>query len=378
MRVLYVSYQDPFGIGGGCYASHAYLKAFSTIADGNVDVVIAEECDESKDVSIIYKSLYKVPQRKKISRAFSLFSGVLHRYDSFVKNLLRNDTTRYDYVVFSGCLVAGTLAKQACKYGAKVVTIHHNYEPEYYRDNMRDGMKKRLLITQVRRAERKAFKNSDFNFFLTRSDMNMFDKVYGKCEGKNHLIATFEFSDVVLNDPKKESTQLTFVITVTLSTYQGIDGIKFFFDDLYCKLPYNSKVIIAGSSPSTVVQELCLKHSNVELVPNPLNMDDVLNKADIYICPTRLGGGMKLRVMDGLKHGMPVIVHKCSARGYDLFYDTPAFTIFETSDDFEKKLDQLITEKMKGLVKPSEVMDLYQKNFSLRAGTIRIKTALNI
>ena len=33
---------------------------------------------------------------------------------------------------------------------------------------------------------------------------------------------------------------------------------------------------------------------------------------------------------------------------------------------------------MKGLVKPSEVMDLYQKNFSLRAGTIRIKTALNI
>lgn len=378
MRVLYVSYQDPFGIGGGSYASHAYLKAFSILSDGNIDIVIAEECDERKDPTISYHALYKVPPRKKAERILSVLTGILHRYQSCVKKLLKKE--KYDYVVFSGSLMGTTLGRDVKRSGFKLVTIHHNYEPEYFRDNFHNGIKKDIFISYVKKAERCAYEESDFNLFLTQSDMKKFEQVYGKCHGKCHLIATFEYSEKKNGIFKTEPVgyhPLTFVITGALNSEQGIDGVQYFFHDLYDKLPKDCKIIIAGKSPSKELVGSCSLHSNVELIDSPADMDVILRKADIYICPTRLGGGMKLRIMDGLKHGLPIITHQCSARGYDLFFNTPAFKVFSTPKEFEKQINQLLLDKSHGLLKNKNVVDKYINIFSLEAGLNRIRAALD-
>ena len=78
-------------------------------------------------------------------------------------------------------------------------------------------------------------------------------------------------------------------------------------------------------------------HSNVELIPNPEDMNKVIGSGDIYICPTRVGGGLKLRIMDGLKLGLPVITHDCSSRGYDAFYGTPYLKSFSNKEGFKNE-----------------------------------------
>ena len=377
MKVLYVSYQDPFGVGGGSYASHAYLKAFSQLAEGNIDIVIAEECDETKDTTIVYKNIYKVPQRNKFIRTIALINGVLHRYNNTVKRLLRCNDVKYDYIVFSGCFMGGSLAHISKKRGVIPITIHHNYEPEYFRDNMNDGLMKNIIISHVCRSERRAYLNSDLNFFLTSSDMKKFEEVYGTCKGENFLIATFEYNDdYSIKQYNHERDLLTFIITGALNNMQGVDGVRFFFDYLYAKLPSNCKVIVAGKSPTAEVIKLCSQFNNVELIASPKDMNSILDKADVYICPTRLGGGMKLRVMDGLKHGLPVLTHECSARGYDLFFGNRAFKIFNTAEEFEIQLNQLLKDKESGLINRDKVLNIYRINFSLKAGRERIQEAL--
>ena len=51
-KVLFLTAANPMGIGGGCFASHAYLRAFSDIYEGRVDVVMADSWEENWDVNI--------------------------------------------------------------------------------------------------------------------------------------------------------------------------------------------------------------------------------------------------------------------------------------------------------------------------------------
>ena len=87
---------------------------------------------------------------------------------------------------------------------------------------------------------------------------------------------------------------------------------------------------------------MCELHGNVTLVPDPFNMCDVIESGDIYVCPTRVGGGIKLRIMDGLKMGLPVITHVCSARGYDMFYDTQYLKTFTNQAEFNKAVKERV------------------------------------
>ena len=65
-------------------------------------------------------------------------------------------------------------------------------------------------------------------------------------------------------------------------------------------------MIIAGRNPAAILIEKCKCLPNVTLIPNPENMQDILMQGDVYICPTRLGGGLILRIMDGLRLGSRV------------------------------------------------------------------------
>ena len=54
-------------------------------------------------------------------------------------------------------------------------------------------------------------------------------------------------------------------------------------------------------------------------------MQAVLDRGRYYICPASGGGGLKLRMLDGLRNGMPVLAHVAAARGFEPFVDRYVF-----------------------------------------------------
>ena len=100
----------------------------------------------------------------------------------------------------------------------------------------------------------------------------------------------------------------------------------------------------------------------------PENMSETIIDCGIFICPTNVGGGIKLRVMDGLKLGMPIITHKVSARGYDAFWDKPWFQVYEDKDSFMKALEKInvVIRENDGL--RDEIIESYKQIFSFSNG----------
>ena len=161
-----------------------------------------------------------------------------------------------------------------------------------------------------------------------------------------------------------------FVITGNLSAMQTevslLEWLKVFYPILKEVYP-NASLTIAGKNPSSVLQDQCSK-LHITLIPSPKSMEAILQNADYYICPTNLGGGLKLRIMDGLKWGLPVISHKVSARGYDIFEENGILFSYKNRHEFKDALLQLQrTNNDK-----KTVIELYKSYFSFEAGCSRV------
>ena len=375
--LLYITNQDPNGVGGGCFASHAYLKAFSKIFDGRVTLCISDTCKE-QDKEIKIEATYRVPQRSIVEKSMSVYTGDMHRFTKYVLKLIINNRTHFDYCVFDHNKLAGSLIKDIRSKGIKVITIHHNYEPEFFRANTTNKIVRGLFLRHVIKSERLAYTLSDFNLFLTSAGMEKFKNIYGHCKGKCELIGAFEFDEEEKVVVRKKNDNIKIAITGSLDNEQGVDGVRYFINDLYSVVDKTVKVIIAGKNPTDEVVELCNRYHNIELIPNPESIDDIITDSDIYLCPTRLGGGIKLRVMDGLRLGIPVITHSCSARGYDYFIDKPYFKVFDNCLEFKEKLQELIALVSRNSEFKIECQRLYYSLFSFDAGFKRLKKAIGL
>lgn len=372
--ILYICYHNPFGTrGGGAIASHAYLRAFAEICNGELDLMCSSELRGQVCSDINYNHIYFAPERSKLQKIFSILTGHMNRYVSTVKELLSQKPYTYNLVVFDHSNIAGPLVEFVNKFGVKTVTIHHNYEKEYFSDN-NHGFYRHFFLHHVIRWEKIAYKKSSLNLFLTKHDMNTFSRVYGLSMGKNIVIGAFEYHDYKAPKihPRKDN-RLTFVITGSLGNYQTIDAICYFFTELYPYMPNDCKILVSGRNPSFKVIEICRKFENVVLIPDPSDMNEVVSLADIYICATRIGGGLKLRLMDGLKNGLPVITHACSARGFDIFENLQVFKVYNNPKEFGNKLSELLNIHKTGSVEKRIVMNLYKEYFSYEAGVRRLK-----
>lgn len=375
MRVLFITQHNPYGTrGGGVIASHAYLRAFSELFDGNIDLVCADSVknlpnNDPSDIRL--NNVFYAPKRSKIKKFMSIFNGHLNRYTEFVTDILRR--IRYDIVIFDHSSTGGSLVDMVHNSGAKIIAIHHNYEKEYFSDNA-SPLNKTLFLRHVVNHEKKMYLNSSLNLFLSEYDLKTFEKVYGQCGGQNRLIGVFSFKNensFVDKRQRPQSQGYIFAITGSLNNYQTTDGIKYFFKELYSCIPTDSQVLIAGKNPSKDVIALCSQHTNVTLIPNPESMEAVLSKADIYICPTKIGGGVKLRVLDGLRAGMPVISHVVSARGYECFYGN-AMAVFCDSDSFRQSLNTIINKVQSNELDCKNVVNLYVNNYGFESGRKRL------
>lgn len=373
MRALFITISNPFGIGGGDYATHAYLAAISEICNGNVDVFLREgiTIDDS-----IKANFFCVPQRSLLSRITSIFNGQLHRNVKDVRKRLAQGV-KYDFCVFNSSRVTTGLIEQVKSLGIKIITIHHNVDREYILGNTPNLLRRVLLASLVVKAERNAYLLSDCNLFLTQQDMQAFHRYYGECKTSEHLLGVFEFKELPeWHHKEADISQLTFAITGSLDQMQGIDGVRHFLLELYQYLPQGAKLIVSGKNPTQEIIKLCSCHNNIELIANPDNMDEVINNADIYICPTRLGGGLKLRIMDGLRLGLPVISHTCSARGYDAFIACGGLTAYTTNEEFAASMALLLQKIKAGTINRSVIRQNYEEIFSYSTGVAKMKSII--
>ncbi|MCC7380160.1 MAG: glycosyltransferase family 4 protein [Chitinophagaceae bacterium] len=377
MRVFIVTNHFLDGNGGGPYASRAVINGFAEFAEECL--LLYPESREKIDSYINPKVAVKgiLSKKKSIEKLIDIYFGRINRFAGIFKQELIK--FKPEVVVFDNSRASAGLIQIAKSAGCKIITVHHNYEVEYYRGTPPPKLWRYPLLHYMKKAEKKSVILSDLNLTLTEQDIDLLRKNYDPLNEKNfECLGIFEYkksSDFSAPEAvERKNNELCFVITGSLSSYQTEVSLLPFFEHYYPivkKCFPRAKLIVAGKDPSESIKSLCNKNADVLLVANPANMPEIIKQCDIYICPVAVGGGLKLRIMDGLKMGLPVLSHSVSARGYDDFQREGVLFKYDNEPSFENGLKK-VAFLLRDAKLREKVIEQYRKIFSFEGGTQRL------
>lgn len=372
-KILYVLKHNPWGIGGGCVVCRNYFDAFRKLFPNCImDVCICQEYLQDCSERPANVNFIAVPPRGVLSKVFGTFSGILHRHQNVATYLLKEK--HYDLCIFDHNCMAGSLVRLCKERGTKTIVLNHNCEYEYFRDN-NSFLKRIIVLPKVVKCERTSYKECDYNLFLTKEDKALFANRYGYSDTTAVVSGCFWEKDAKPYNVKGNfhTKGMRMVISGSLCNVQNVDGIKYFLQDLYPLLPKDIEVVITGKNPSEALVERLKDYTNVTIIASPKDILSVVGDCDIFLCPARLGGGMKLRIIDGLRCGLPVVTHSVSARGYSEFSDRGMLFSFDTPQQFADRVRQCVAAIKEESLSKYTIVETANELLSFEKGVQRLQ-----
>ena len=362
---------------GGGLANRAFHDSLMMHFPGMVDVVQLRHAASDVDA----EHYFYVPPLNVCARLFSMVCGHYHRLYAWIPSFMKEHGKEYSHCIINSSTY-GDVVGFLNEYGVKVATIHHNYEVNYQMDNKLPSTYGGRSAWMVRRNENLAVNKSALNMYLTQDDKKAISETYDKSgKGTHVVIGMYEPAHTdVLPVPDKQLDGNSLVVCGSLSGLQTENAIREMFDQYFDVIKSvvgnDMNLIIAGRDPGDYIKKMAAANEQVTLVPNPGNIYDVIAKAGVFLCPVSSGSGIKLRVMDGLRLGMPVLVHEVSAAGYEHFWNEPWFRVYNDRDSFMKGLDAI-----RSLIKScadlrSVIVKRYREEFSFECGDRRFIDAI--
>ncbi|MBI1886284.1 MAG: glycosyltransferase [Chloroflexi bacterium] len=106
----------------------------------------------------------------------------------------------------------------------------------------------------------------------------------------------------------------------TLSWQPNVEGLREFvrsaFPAFRRRLP-QSVIIVAGSGPPRWLRRLAGREAAVELVTPVTDAESLYNRARVFLEPVRGGAGSKVKVLNALARGLPVVTTPDGAEGIE-------------------------------------------------------------
>jgi len=100
-----------------------------------------------------------------------------------------------------------------------------------------------------------------------------------------------------------------------------------------------AQMIVAGRRPSERLIRYC-KNRNVEVIADPPSMHEVV-RGSVSVCPVRLAGGTRLKILDARAQGLPVVATPAAVEGLPLGGDA-GLRICEQLEDFPAQVAELV------------------------------------
>lgn len=363
---------------GGPNCSKAFIRAISSIYD-DCTLIYPEHNVPATSLSFITNKSLKInpcyDYRSRIKKCFDMYRGRIHRFGTFVETFL--DSNKFDVIFIDHSFTASSgVLHAAITSGSKVVSIHHNVESEYIKDNQQSLLFRFPYNHFSLEAERNAIQKSDLNLTLTQSDMELFLQKYKARKESFAVAGVFEYGTTEVNRHDNcQYKENVFVISGALNAQQTemsvIDFIEKYVPVLNTVCQKN-KLIITGRNPSEAILAAAKRNNNISIVPNPNDILSVIGGAKYYICPLYTGGGLKLRIMDGLRLGLPVLAHHVSCRGYEAMIQDGVMFSYSDKETFVSGIKKLLSLN----INRKQVCDIYNSYFSYNNGEERLKSIL--
>lgn len=148
-------------------------------------------------------------------------------------------------------------------------------------------------------------------------DQSLIKQVYGL----ESRVTTFYLDDVILN-ARSETVSDTYVFFGKWKRPDNFDGMKWFFDQVYSQLPKTFDFVVIGIGMPLKYQEYLNSLPNVKCLGFVDDPYPIIAGARALISPIFSGAGVKVKVVETLACGTPVVGNELAFEGISSdFYD---------------------------------------------------------
>ncbi len=373
-RLLFITRHRLNESNGGANCSKANVQCFAQLFD-DCSLIFPEIDDTSLYVPTRYKLFPCHDGRSLVRKGIDMYRGVVSPLSAFTRQHL--STHNYDVIVIDHSFIASDMIDEIRATGAQIITIHHNVERDYLRDNARmySILYRKPYVWYGEKAERSCLQASSLNLTLTEQDASAFRSWFKDANLHVHCWGVHEYKPIPDKVFKPRPKGHHFVITGSLSFWQSLMPIMEFLQTYWpCVVDMvpDAQLTITGRNPQKMLTDECRKHRNVTVIPNPDNINSLVEQADYYICPINAGSGLKLRVMDALRNGLQVICHEVSAAGYEHIVQANGMFCYRDKPSFAEALSAMLSTSSS----PTDVYQAYRETFSLEAGVEKLRAIL--
>ncbi len=138
----------------------------------------------------------------------------------------------------------------------------------------------------------------------------------------------------------------TLVFAGSLDWYPNISAMQFFAEEIWPQIRKElpeARLYLAGQKPDPWLLQWAAQESQVELVANPEDIRQWIARAALFICPIRDGGGSRLKILDAMAMGEPVISTTIGCEGLEVT-NGENILIADAAPDFAGKVLQVLRD----------------------------------
>ena len=323
MKILIISHKAVFpSIDGGSLAVKKLYNDLKTKYEIIDIIALDSNTKRNKNQNNhTNQTLFQINTKFNFSKLInSLFSKKCYQtnrfYDKKISKKITNiiNKKKYEYVLFEGVFPSVYLQdiKNKCK--CKTIIRTHNVEHEIWNDlvsNTRNLFKKIayfFLKLQMKKWENFICSKCDFLFCISKNDKKYFEK---KIKKRIEILpVSFKIKNRII--PK----EFSIFHLGAMDWKPNMDGIEWFLNNVWIKHLINKKIgtlHLAGKKMPKYLKKKNYKSLKIRgLVENSENY--MISKS-VMIVPIFSGSGIRIKILEGMSMGIPIISTKKGAQG---------------------------------------------------------------
>lgn len=390
MKILLITSKPIFPIvDGGCRASYNFLQLLLSGGHDVKNITISTHKHPFKKDEFpkdLFEQLQPIDFKidtsvKTLDAILSLIKGKSYNFErfcdqSFIDLVLNEISSReYDTVIFDGLYSTAPFEQLRENFSGKILLRAHNVEYKIWHqlsEHTSNPFRKwyySKLSRQLKKVEQRIYSTIDVIITITTIDEKILNKEFNP---KETLTIPYTQPEVTATKTY-ECTDLFHL--GSMSWEPNKEAVRILKTDIFPKIRESIPTIklkIAGSQMD--LNEYDDPENGINAVGFIEDLESWYQAQGIFVSPIQSGSGIRIKILEAMNHGIPVITTKIGALGIS---DEGQLIIAESNDEIIEKAIALSSNESLRKELGQKAAQFIRNHYSVEKTSNRLNSVLN-
>lgn len=276
---------------------------------------------------------------------------------------------RYEAVLLESEHVAAILRNDSLR-TRKLILRLNNDEARFFRELSKSSSS--LLLKAFHRMEAARFewlspgimRKCDELWFVSDYEMKQHLKSHPGDANKSFLVPP-RIEVKAMRQQSLDGQNVLFIGTLAFAN--NLRGVEWYISNVhsYLRDVPGYSLVVAGNTrgqSSESLTEFILSSPNASLVKNPEDLEELYRAAAVFVNPVFHGAGLKIKVIDAIRAGVPVVTTSNGAEGSGLVHEKHVL-VADSVQSFQASVRRLLNDKFKARDMVAAAQDFLAKEY---------------